>query len=710
MRRIPTLSAALLAAAMILAGTGCSYLKSRDHINQGIASYRNAKYSDAVDHFEKAIQLDPNNPTPRMYLATAYMVQWIPGAESPENLEFARKAKEEFLKVLDKDPNEKTALAYLATLAFNQALSLPLDEKLKMFDEAAKWQHRRLEVDPKEKEAYYTLGVIAYQKWIPALMTARSNLRMRPEDPGPLKDKKVKEELKAQYGAIVDEGMTGSQQSPGDRSGIRRRHGVPGTADARARRPPGQPGRVQETDGDRRRLAAEGLGYQEDQGCPRRQATDRDPHRKTSGQAGGIWSGRQGVANASIHWYHWMPPESTDAVPPPAQLPVAALAEPPPSVETLYRGLEAHLRETRPKEDLAPLERAYRFAAERHLGQTRVSGEPYMTHPLLVTRQLADMNMDMVCLQTGLLHDVVEDTSATLEEVRKEFGDEVARCVDGVTKLSKLDLASREERQAESVRKMLLAMVDDIRVILVKLADRLHNMRTLGSLPEEKRLRIAQETMDIYAPIAHRLGMGKVRSELEDLAFRYLEPEASEGLLREFEAARPGNEAFLNQVKHIVEVNLAREGIPARVETRVKRAYSVFQEAQAPENRPGPGLRSSRRAHHYRFRSRTVTRLWASFTTSGIPSPAGSRILSPSRGRISTSPCTRPSWAPKAAISKSRSAPMRCTASPRRASRRTGSTKKAAAAPPMTISASPGSASWSNGSAICAIPASSCPP
>jgi GTP diphosphokinase / guanosine-3',5'-bis(diphosphate) 3'-diphosphatase len=273
-----------------------------------------------------------------------------------------------------------------------------------------------------------------------------------------------------------------------------------------------------------------------------------------------------------------MSPESADTVSAPAPLPLTAPApEPVPSVESLYSGLEARLRETRPTEDLAPLERAYRFASERHKGQMRASGEPYMTHPLLVTRQLADMHMDMVCLQTGLLHDVVEDTSATLEEVRKEFGDEVARCVDGVTKLSKLDLASREERQAESVRKMLLAMVNDIRVILVKLADRLHNMRTLGSLPEEKRLRIAQETMDIYAPIAHRLGMGKIRSELEDLAFRYLEPEASEGLLREFEAARPGNETFLNMIKHIVDVNLAREAIPARVEIRVKRAYSVFQ-------------------------------------------------------------------------------------------------------------------------------------
>jgi tetratricopeptide (TPR) repeat protein len=207
MRRIPTLSVALIAAAMIVAGTGCSYLKSRDHLNQGIASYRNAKYGDAVEHFEQAIKLDPQWSTPKLYLATSYMVQWIPGAESPENMEFAKKAKDEFLTVLDKDPNDKTALASLAMLAFNQAQSLPLDQKLKMFDEAAKWQKRRLEVDPNEKEAYYSLGVIAYQKWIPALNNARASLRMRPEDPGPLKDKKVKEELQAQYGAIVDEGM-----------------------------------------------------------------------------------------------------------------------------------------------------------------------------------------------------------------------------------------------------------------------------------------------------------------------------------------------------------------------------------------------------------------------------------------------------------------------------------------------------------------------
>jgi len=249
----------------------------------------------------------------------------------------------------------------------------------------------------------------------------------------------------------------------------------------------------------------------------------------------------------------------------------------PDNVDQLYSDLVAHLRELRPNEDLAPLEKAYAFASARHKDQRRVSGEPFMVHPLLVTRQLADMHMDMTGLVTGLLHDVVEDTTATVAEVRKEFGEDVARCVDGVTKLSKLNLASREERQAESVRKMLLAMVNDIRVILVKLADRLHNMRTLGSLPREKQERIATETMEIYAPIAHRLGMGKMRGELEDLAFKYLEPEASAELLREFETARPANEAFLSDIRHTVEVLLAREGIPARVEGRLKRAYSVFQ-------------------------------------------------------------------------------------------------------------------------------------
>ncbi|MEQ1886925.1 MAG: bifunctional (p)ppGpp synthetase/guanosine-3',5'-bis(diphosphate) 3'-pyrophosphohydrolase [Bryobacteraceae bacterium] len=249
----------------------------------------------------------------------------------------------------------------------------------------------------------------------------------------------------------------------------------------------------------------------------------------------------------------------------------------PEEVARRYEELEKHVHASRPNEDLEPLRKALRFACERHGAQKRASGEPYMVHPLQVSQILADMNMDMICLQTGILHDVVEDTSATIAEVKRLFGEDVARCVDGVTKLSKLNLASREERQAESVRKMLLAMVNDIRVVLVKLADRLHNMRTLGALSQERQQRIASETMEIYAPIAHRLGMGKVRAELEDLAFHYLEPEAAHGILKEFEAGHSENEAALNEIKHTVEVLLSREGIPARVEGRVKRPYSVFQ-------------------------------------------------------------------------------------------------------------------------------------
>ena len=170
-------------------------------------------------------------------------------------------------------------------------------------------------------------------------------------------------------------------------------------------------------------------------------------------------------------------------------------------VEQLYSELEQKVRALRPKEDFSQLEKAYRVASEAHQNQSRVSGEPYMVHPLNVTLILADMQMDQVCLVTGLLHDTVEDTRVSLDQIRKEFGEEVARCVDGVTKLSKLHLYSREERQAESVRKMLLAMVNDIRVIIVKLADRLHNMRTLQALPRERQQRIAQETLEIYAPI-----------------------------------------------------------------------------------------------------------------------------------------------------------------------------------------------------------------
>ena len=244
-------------------------------------------------------------------------------------------------------------------------------------------------------------------------------------------------------------------------------------------------------------------------------------------------------------------------------------------LEEAYSGLENKIRALRPSEDLSGLRKAYEFARNRHAGQLRLSGDPYMVHPIEVAEVLADMQMDMIALQTALLHDTLEDTETTAEEIRKNFGVEVMRCVNGVTKLSRINFHSREDQQAESVRKMLLAMVEDIRVILVKLADRLHNLRTLGSLPPERQRRIAHETLEIYAPIAHRLGMGKIRAELEDLSFRYAEPDEYTMVTRTIESRRQDNEENLEEIRQTVESKLRAEGIPAKVFGRVKRPYSV---------------------------------------------------------------------------------------------------------------------------------------
>src|ERR671932_469476 len=181
-----------------------------------------------------------------------------------------------------------------------------------------------------------------------------------------------------------------------------------------------------------------------------------------------------------------------------------------------------------PEADLDLLRRAYFFSAREHKGQMRASGEPYLVHPLEVANILADMRLDEVSVATGLLHDVVEDTLVEPQTIREYFGEEVAHLVEGLTKIAQISSQSKEVQQAENVRKMLLAMVDDVRVVLVKLADRLHNMRTLHYLKPEKRQRFAQETLDIYAPIAHRLGMSKVKNELEELAFKYLDPKSYE--------------------------------------------------------------------------------------------------------------------------------------------------------------------------------------
>ncbi len=243
-----------------------------------------------------------------------------------------------------------------------------------------------------------------------------------------------------------------------------------------------------------------------------------------------------------------------------------------------FEDLLEKVRAYSPDADVELLRRAYVFSAFEHRGQVRHSGEPYLIHPLAVADFLADMKLDAVAVAAGLLHDVVEDTLTTIERIQELFGPEVAHVVEGVTKISAIRFASTEERQAENFRKMLLAMVDDIRVILVKLADRLHNMRTLSHLPDERRITIAQETRDIYAPIANRLGMSKVKNELEELSFRYLDPQAYEALKTRVDLKRRATEGLIEQLKTRMTSTLSEHSIPiVEIDGRIKRLWSIHQ-------------------------------------------------------------------------------------------------------------------------------------
>jgi len=230
-----------------------------------------------------------------------------------------------------------------------------------------------------------------------------------------------------------------------------------------------------------------------------------------------------------------------------------------------------------PGADLDVLARAYRFSAASHQGQQRASGEPYLSHPLEVANLLVDFKMDVITVTAGLLHDVLEDTAATKADLEREFGGEIAELVDGVTKIGKLAFSSREERQAENFRKMLVAMARDLRVLMIKLADRLHNMRTLDYLPSDKGKKIAQETLDIYAPLAHRLGMAKVKAELEDLALRSLSPGDYVDLQKRVAKRRLEREADINQVIAILQRKLAEVGIDSQIRGRPKHFYSIWK-------------------------------------------------------------------------------------------------------------------------------------
>jgi GTP pyrophosphokinase len=235
------------------------------------------------------------------------------------------------------------------------------------------------------------------------------------------------------------------------------------------------------------------------------------------------------------------------------------------------------LKANRPADDLDLIRAAWAFCQEQHEGQLRASGEPYIIHPLEVAQVLADLKMDATAIAGGLLHDAVEDTDVSTQEIERRFGEQVAHIVEGVTKLDKIKFASRVDHQAENIRKMLLAMVTDVRVVIIKLADRLHNMRTLEHLKPEKQQRIAKETLDVYAPLAHRLGMGKLRGELEDLAFQYVDPLGYSKLTAEVDSLRTEGEAFLLRIVGTIEAKLQEANLHARVESRIKRLFSIQQ-------------------------------------------------------------------------------------------------------------------------------------
>jgi guanosine-3',5'-bis(diphosphate) 3'-pyrophosphohydrolase len=230
-----------------------------------------------------------------------------------------------------------------------------------------------------------------------------------------------------------------------------------------------------------------------------------------------------------------------------------------------------------PNADVDLLRKAYVFSAKVHLGQVRLSGEPYLIHPMEVTGILTQLKLDVASVATGLLHDTVEDTLATLDEIRENFGDEIAQLVDGLTKISRIPIRSSEENQAENFRKMILAMVKDIRVILIKLADRLHNMRTLKYHMPEKQVEIAQETLDIYAPLAHRLGIDWIRLELEDLAFRHLHPDLYEEIQKKIAKKEKERTSYIDEVKRTLMRKLYENHIQGEVSGRIKQIYSIYR-------------------------------------------------------------------------------------------------------------------------------------
>src|SRR4051794_6312371 len=242
----------------------------------------------------------------------------------------------------------------------------------------------------------------------------------------------------------------------------------------------------------------------------------------------------------------------------------------------LFAVIEEHKSDVAEPIDRREIERAFAFACESHAGQERKSGEDFITHPLGVARICAGMRLDTETLCAALLHDTVEDTSASLDQVREDFGDEIAQLVDGVTKLTEITFKSRDERQAENYRKMMVAMATDVRVILIKLADRLHNMRTIGALPKQKQQEKARETLEIFAPLAHRLGIHAIKWELEDLAFATLHPRKYEEIKELVAQQRAERERYVEKAGKFLAKELGKVGIEAEISGRAKHFYSIY--------------------------------------------------------------------------------------------------------------------------------------
>ncbi len=362
-------------------------------------------------------------------------------------------------------------------------------------------------------------------------------------------------------------------------------------------------------------------------------------------------------------------------------------------ISQLLDKLEAYL----PPAQVERVREAYEFGAEKHRGQKRVSGEPYITHPVAVADILADLRLDADTLVAAILHDVIEDTPTAKAEIASIFGQVVAELVDGVSKLDQIQFKNRQEAQAESFRKMLLAMVRDIRVIMVKLADRMHNMRTLGVMPPVKRRRSARETLEIYAPIAERLGLYAVKLELEDLGFRALYPYRYKVLERELKRARGNQKEFIGKIAETFKAR-SEEGRDrrAQVEGREKHLYSIYKKMQNKK------ISLNEMVDVYGFRiivdsaGHLLPHAWDWCTASTSPCRGASRTTSPYRASTAISRCTPRCSDPTACPSRCRSAPSKCIAWRSPASPRIGSTNPAAtlSAASSTIARASGWRAW----------------